>query len=194
MTTPTTCVPIRLADPWPLSRSAFPAPLRRDAPFFIYLFILVTSPKDYTSHYVPCYGALMVTPDLATYSSDAFIRFKVSWARCFLPSAAAAATVYFCVGDIVRFPAVLVVVVGGGVGGVGDKVGVGVDVGGVGGEWHLSFLLLVLLVGSGVDVFVCVRACVRVARPSHDSRFRPSSPYCDPPPRTSTSSRIFSSP
>lgn len=32
---------------------------------------------DYSSTSVPCYGALVVTPDLATYSSDTFFRFQV---------------------------------------------------------------------------------------------------------------------
>lgn len=142
----------------------------------------------------------MVTPDLATYSSDAFFRFKVSWVRCFPPSAAAAATVFFfCVGDIVRFPAVLVV--GGGVGGGGsgedgdggDGVG-GVDVGGVGGEWHLSLVLLVLLVGFGVDVFVCMHACLRACRsPFTRLAFSSILAILRLPPRTSTSSRIFPS-
>ncbi|CBJ31484.1 expressed unknown protein [Ectocarpus siliculosus] len=32
--------------------------------------------EDYTSSSAPCYGALLVTPDLATYSSDTFLRFQ----------------------------------------------------------------------------------------------------------------------
>eukprot|EP00752_Nemacystus_decipiens_P001639 g1594.t1 len=32
--------------------------------------------EDYSSSAVPCYGALVVTPDLATYSSDTFFRFQ----------------------------------------------------------------------------------------------------------------------
>ncbi|CAM9280990.1 unnamed protein product [Ectocarpus fasciculatus] len=32
--------------------------------------------EDYTSSSAPCYGALLVTPDLATYSSDTFFRFQ----------------------------------------------------------------------------------------------------------------------
>ncbi|CAB1116868.1 unnamed protein product [Ectocarpus sp. CCAP 1310/34] len=32
--------------------------------------------EDYTSSSAPCYGALLVTPDIATYSSDTFLRFQ----------------------------------------------------------------------------------------------------------------------
>ncbi|CAN0071617.1 unnamed protein product [Ectocarpus sp. 12 AP-2014] len=34
--------------------------------------------EDYTSSSAPCYGALLVTPDIATYSSDTFLRFQAS--------------------------------------------------------------------------------------------------------------------